>query len=284
MGKVCGGTGQKNYMICGRGDAKDWDDIALLLNDTAWNWNNTLNDYKKSEFANDLSVQNNGFHSTSGKLSVSDARYSTIFNQIFLDAGKELGFPTDIDYNSGSTYGFAKIQTTTYKGQRAETCSAYVDEAAQRENLNILTNRYVTRVLIRNKKAIGIEYVKDGKSRIPTNWLKFEDPSKFLLLPDALQPDVGLGVLNYSLPRQFILTFSFVKVLEGYPSILLYFFWPTSSGSKGSTLYIGVVVFRLQSTWLRFKDLLKFLLLLFFCRSGTLRGSWRAQIFFSKAI
>jgi choline dehydrogenase-like flavoprotein len=49
-------------------------------------------------------------------------------------------------------------QLTARDGERCSTASAYLEPARERENLKVFTNALVTRLLMRDKRAIGVEF------------------------------------------------------------------------------------------------------------------------------
>ena len=86
--------------------------------------------------------------------------YHTELSRAFLKAGKQLGYKI-VDYNGKDQIGFSYIQVNMDQGKRCSAAKAYL--RVRRPNLHILTNAQVTKVLIKDKKAHGIEYVKNGK-------------------------------------------------------------------------------------------------------------------------
>lgn len=89
-------------------------------------------------------------------------------NQIFLFVilgGEEIGLPT-IDYNAPvQKYGVSPTQSTTEKGRRFSAGRAFLSPASKRDNLDIVIDALVTKILIddKTKEAKGVTYEKDGK-------------------------------------------------------------------------------------------------------------------------
>ncbi|XP_052066933.1 choline dehydrogenase, mitochondrial-like isoform X2 [Mytilus californianus] len=77
----------------------------------------------------------------------------------------EIGFST-VDCNSDNPIGFCKSQTNIKDGKRCSTSTCYLRPVLQRFNLQVSLRSHVTKVLIRNNKAVGVEFVKDGKKRL----------------------------------------------------------------------------------------------------------------------
>lgn len=87
--------------------------------------------------------------------------YHTELATTFLKAGQTLGYKI-VDYNGKDQIGFSYIQANMDKGRRCSAAKAYLNNI-NRSNLNIITGARVTKVLIdENKRAYGVEYIKDG--------------------------------------------------------------------------------------------------------------------------
>lgn len=90
--------------------------------------------------------------------------YHSELSTAFLEAGKNLGYEI-LDYNGKDQIGFSYIQVNMDNGKRCSAATAYL--RVRQPNLHILTNAQVVKVLIdANKKAYGVEYVRNGKRRI----------------------------------------------------------------------------------------------------------------------
>jgi choline dehydrogenase len=56
-------------------------------------------------------------------------------------------------------------QATQKDGRRHSTATAFLRPAMQRTNLTVETHAHVTRLLIENKRVVGVAYVQNGESR-----------------------------------------------------------------------------------------------------------------------
>ena len=80
---------------------------------------------------------------------------------------KELGYK-ELDYNSGSQVGVARLQYTIKNGTRQSANTAFIRPIRRkRSNLTIKTNSQVIKVIIdeKSKTAIGVEYVT-GENKV----------------------------------------------------------------------------------------------------------------------
>jgi len=103
------------------------------------------------------------YHGTDGPLNVADLRLVNPVSRAFVEAGKELGFPVNKDFNGAEQEGFGLYQVTQKNGQRCSTATAYLKPVLNRKNLTVQTGAHVTRLLFENTRAVGVEYVKDGR-------------------------------------------------------------------------------------------------------------------------
>ncbi|XP_013405466.1 uncharacterized protein LOC106170227 isoform X3 [Lingula anatina] len=161
-GKVLGGSSCLNYMIYIRGSRHDFDQWAASGCE-GWGYDDVLPYFMKSEDNTNAEYANSGFHGKGGPLTVSDSNVTEL-TSYFLESAKELNYPV-IDVNGESQIGFMHSQATVNKGVRQSTAKAFLRPAMDRENLHISIKSHTKRVLIENKKAVGIEFIKDGTLR-----------------------------------------------------------------------------------------------------------------------
>ena len=65
--------------------------------------------------------------------------------------------------NGESQEGVGNYQITTHKGQRMSASRAYLWPVMSRSNLTIVKKALASKILIRDKRAYGVEYLKSGK-------------------------------------------------------------------------------------------------------------------------
>src|SRR5260370_22848627 len=80
----------------------------------------------------------------------------------FLEAGGELGWSRNDDYNGASQEGFGTLQFTIRQGQRQSTAVAYLHPVMSRPNLTVWTQTLVTRILFECTHAVDVAYLKDA--------------------------------------------------------------------------------------------------------------------------
>jgi choline dehydrogenase len=157
-GKVLGGTSSINGMVFVRGQVEDFDGWAQL-GCRGWSYSDVLPYFIKCETnsrgASDL-------HGGDGPLSVSDVSEQTVISRAMLAAGQEIGIPYNEDLNARVQEGIGWHQATIGKGRRSSTAVAYLKPARTRPNLDVQTGALVRRVLFDGKRAVGVEYDRDG--------------------------------------------------------------------------------------------------------------------------
>jgi choline dehydrogenase len=152
-GKVLGGSSSINAMVYIRGQKGDYNDWAAAGN-AGWSWNEVLPYIKKSE---DHVFGADAHHGAGGELRVSDfADQVHPLCSKFLEAGKTLGYSQTPDFNGAQKEGFGLWQMTIRDGVRASTANAFLRPALKRINLTLKIHAHVTKVLIENATAVGV--------------------------------------------------------------------------------------------------------------------------------
>jgi choline dehydrogenase len=164
QGKILGGGSSVNSMVYIRGHRRDFDHWASLGNE-GWSYADVLPYFKRSEDNERLS---NAFHGINGPMGVSDQRSPIDLSRQFIRAAQEAGVPYNPDFNGVDQYGVGFYQVTQRNVRRSSTAVAFIYPALKRKNLTVETQARVTRVVVENDRAVGIEVVKEGKSSSET--------------------------------------------------------------------------------------------------------------------
>ena len=80
----------------------------------------------------------------------------------FVRSCQELGLPYNPDFNGAKQEGCGFYQLTVRNARRCSAAVAYLRPAMARPNLTVLTRVQVNRILIENKRAVGVEYHSGG--------------------------------------------------------------------------------------------------------------------------
>jgi choline dehydrogenase len=160
-GKVLGGSSSINGLLYVRGQHEDYDRWRQHGN-TGWGFADVLPYFKKAE------NQQRGaddFHGADGPLPVSDLGHPDPISAAFIKAAAETGIPENPDFNGASQEGAGFFQTTTRNGRRASTAVAYLRPAKARKNLHVETSALATRIRFEGRRAVVVEYSKNGAPR-----------------------------------------------------------------------------------------------------------------------
>jgi len=156
-GKTLGGSSSTNAMAYVRGNRADYDEWAALGNN-GWDYKSVLPYFKKSEHNEDIHSE---YHGSRGPLNVTFAKgFKTPFATAFVEACKECGIPKNQDYNGENQEGASPFQFTIKNGLRHSTASAFLKPILKRPNLTVQTNTQVSKILLENDRAIGVEVLK----------------------------------------------------------------------------------------------------------------------------
>jgi choline dehydrogenase len=159
-GKVLGGSSSINGMVYVRGHARDFDEWQQY-GAQDWDYAHCLPYFKKAEtwaFAGDE------YRGKNGPLGVNNGNeMKNPLYQAFVDAGVEAGYFATDDYNGAQQEGFGPMHMTVKNGVRCSSSNAYLRPAMARKNLTVVTHALVHKVLLENKKAVGVRYERKGR-------------------------------------------------------------------------------------------------------------------------
>jgi len=160
-GRMLGGSSSINGCVYVRGDPAEfdsWEADGL----PGWGWNDMLPYFKRMEAYKQGDPATRG---TSGPIGVTSLKNFDALADAFVDASGQAGFEIVEDYNDGHYEGAAYLQYSTRRGFRSSAAVGYLKPARVRKNLEIITDTLVTRVVIEDNIAVGIEIRRDGETR-----------------------------------------------------------------------------------------------------------------------
>ena len=160
-GKVVGGSSSINAMAHVRGHRGDYDDWkARGL--TEWSFARLLPYFKRQE---SWEGGADGFRGDGGPLRVQTCKYADPLVEAFGEAGRQAGHAWTDDYNGAGQEGFARLQMTIDRGRRCSAADAYLRPALRRGGLSVVVGAQATRVLVEGRRAVGVEYLRRGRTR-----------------------------------------------------------------------------------------------------------------------
>lgn len=160
-GRGLGGTSNIYHMIHTRGRPADFDAWAYG-GSAGWSYRDVLPYFQRLENQQDGTNPSAG---RAGPITVASAKDTGSFvSQAFLDGCAELGYPVVEDFNA-EPFGAGWHHVDIDDGRRWGARPAYLDRALGRPNLTIETGAQATRLVLRDDRCEGVEYVRDGVVR-----------------------------------------------------------------------------------------------------------------------
>ncbi len=160
-GKVLGGSSSINGMVYVRGHAKDFDEWEAHGAE-GWNYQACLPYFQKAET---WYKGNDAYRGGNGELGVNNGNeMKNPLYTAFIKAGEQAGYDITSDYNGKQQEGFGPMHMTVKDGVRSSASREYLDPVKSRKNLTIVTGALVTKVVLEDKVAKGVEYVVNGKA------------------------------------------------------------------------------------------------------------------------
>ncbi|CAC5386015.1 unnamed protein product [Mytilus coruscus] len=159
-GRVFGGSSSINYLAFVRGSRHDYDQWATE-GCTGWSYKDVLPYFLKMEDIQIPDLYSSPYHSRGGYLPITETRVSPL-PDIYSKSATELGLKT-VDVNGEDMLGYTYMQSNIKDGERYSTARAYLRPVLERTNLHISVHSYVTKILIEQKKAIGLEFIKNNR-------------------------------------------------------------------------------------------------------------------------
>ncbi len=160
-GKVIGGSSSLNGMVYVRGHARDYDNWAR---DGAegWSYQDVLPYFRQIE---NYVGGGDAWRGDSGPIEVQRLSGFHPLEQAFLDAAEQAGYSKVADYNGADQQGVTAFDVNIGAGQRSATAAACIRPIRQRDNFTMRAWAHVTRLIIENDSAVGVEYLQHGKLR-----------------------------------------------------------------------------------------------------------------------
>jgi choline dehydrogenase len=157
-GRVLGGSSSINGSLFVRGVPEDYDSWGSPL----WSFDAVLPFFRKSETDLDFRDQ---FHGAEGPLNVSracDQALSATQQRVY-DRAVGLGIKEKADLNHPLGSGIGRLPMTS---DSRSTALTYLAPQRRQPNLAVLTDALVTRVVVENGRAVGVEGVQADRTFI----------------------------------------------------------------------------------------------------------------------
>ncbi|OJJ33602.1 hypothetical protein ASPWEDRAFT_114784 [Aspergillus wentii DTO 134E9] len=162
-GKVLGGSSAINFGFYTVGARDDYDQWAAIVGDETFRWDRMKARFKKLENFNGVipNTKNAKYatpkpadHGSQGNLRVGYANEWEQDLPLMMDIFEQAGLARNPDHNSGDPIGMALVINSAHQGQRTTAADLLLGAP---DNLTVITEAPVQRVLLQGKKAIGVE-------------------------------------------------------------------------------------------------------------------------------
>ncbi|MCP5172306.1 MAG: choline dehydrogenase [Pseudomonadales bacterium] len=159
-GKVLGGSSAINGMVVSRGNSGDYDRWAELGN-AGWSFADCLPYFKEIE---NVPGGDPAYRGVGGPVDVTFVQQEQMnpFARAWMEAGQQAGLPFNPDMNAETPYGVAQMQGNYANARRQSASACYLAPVAKRANLTVKSKVLVTRVIVENGCACGVEYLYKG--------------------------------------------------------------------------------------------------------------------------
>jgi len=196
-GCMLGGSSSMNVMLQIRGtkfDFDEWEKIGC----TGWGFDSVLPYFIKSENFTDSARYDAKIHGNSGPLTVSPFQSPDPAIQTISQAADLMGLTNVKDLNKiDRSVGYAMSDSITRDGLRCSTLKAFLIPNSGRPNLFVAKYIRVTKILIENKSAVGVEFVtKSGEFKTVNCTLEVILSAGVVMSPQLLMVS-GIGPADH---------------------------------------------------------------------------------------
>ena len=161
-GRMLGGSSSINGMMYARGNAGDYDQWRQLGLE-GWGYADVLPYFRRAESSWRGDTLH---HGASGPLSVAPSHTpDRVIHPAVMATARAKGYAILDDFHGPQQEGFSTPEFTVRAGRRASTAEAYLRPALSRPNLEVETGALATRILFEGDRAVGLDYVRDGRAQ-----------------------------------------------------------------------------------------------------------------------
>jgi choline dehydrogenase len=195
-GKALGGCSSINGMIYMRGQARDYDNWARLTGEEAWNWENSLADFKAHEDhykldngQDPITGDNSRFsdtHGHGGEWRIEKQRLRWDVLDSFAEAATQTGIEATDDFNDGDNAGVGYFDVNQRSGWRWNTSKAFLRPAKSRPNLTIWTEA----------QAEKLTFATSGDGRLRCNCVRVNHKGRSVLASATGEVVLSAGAVN----------------------------------------------------------------------------------------
>ena len=217
-GKILGGSSSINAMVYIRGQQNDYNNWNI----ENWSWKDVLPYFLKLE---NHYLGKSKYHNNDGLINISSIEDEAhILTNKFIQSCVNQGFEKNNDFNGETQEGVGLFQLNTNKGKRSSVSREYLRKI-KNKNFKILTKCHVSKILIKDSIAVGIEYYRKSKKFIAEASNEIILSAGSICSPQILQLS-GIGdfdyLKNFNVERNVHLP-SVGKNLQDHPNVALHY-------------------------------------------------------------
>ena len=160
-GKRLGGGSAINGMMFIRGHSWDYDHWAELGAD-GWDYRSVLPYFRRME---DNERGADAWRGKGGPLAVSEGRARFPITDAWVAAAVSAGHSRSKDLNGEIAEGVDYVQVSQRGGMRCSSAAAYIHSSPHREQLEVLLEAQVLKIVVEDGRATGIVCTQDGQTR-----------------------------------------------------------------------------------------------------------------------
>ncbi len=169
-GKTLGGSSSINGVVFNRGQSFDFD-VWRQKGNKGWSYSDLLPYFKKIE--KKIGEKDLKYRGHKGDQIISDLKWRDPLCEAFIQGALDYGIPYNKDYNGHMQEGVSYVQRTTHGRFRKSSAVSFLHPIKKRNNIRIITNAHVTKLIVKNKTALAVEFVlgknKNYKKKIAAN-------------------------------------------------------------------------------------------------------------------
>ncbi len=158
-GKLLGGSSAINGLVWVRGQPLDYDTWAQM-GARGWSWQDVAPVFDRIE---DFETRGSKGRGSGGPLHVSIVPDENPLYDALFKAAVEAGYRVNPDYNSEDQEGISKTQASIRRGRRMSVSHCYLRPALRRQNLNVIAEVPVRRIVLDGRRCTGVVYERWGK-------------------------------------------------------------------------------------------------------------------------
>lgn len=162
-GKVLGGSSALNGMAYVWGDPAEYDSWSAQ-GVRGWSFDAVAPYFRRLESAIGADPALRG-HDGPMRITDRGQRERDTISDAFVEGCRQRGIEDTPDYNAVRYEGVRYLEQTAWQGRRWSAAVGYLQPARKRANLAVLTKTQVLRLVFEGRRCVGVEVLRDGRSR-----------------------------------------------------------------------------------------------------------------------